>query len=384
MTSSSKPGTAALGLFSGQPQAENFGRIADFFEIDWIEPSTTPRPFPHGDPITLSPSYSFDGQVRSTDDFIESTETAALLIVKNGEIRFEEYWLTGGPDVEWISWSMAKSFTSALVGIAVREGAIPSLAAPVTDYVPSLAGTAYDTTTIQDVLQMSSGARWNEDFSDPDADIHRFVASLAYQGTQAEVMQTTGPEHPPGTRWAYNTCDTQAAAMVLTAATGQRITDYMAERLCPALGLEHRCGWILDAEGMEMAGGGILMTARDYAKFGELFRVDGHMNGHQIIPAAWVDESTRPMSPQVEPGRLEIHGMTLPYGYGYQWWLPSGEGGELEARGVYNQSIWIDKSNGVVIVKLSANRRYGTSPAERDHRGAETIAFLRHLSQTIE
>lgn len=373
-----------MNLYSGEPQHETFSRITDLFPTGSMRPSSNPHSFPVGSPIELPDSYDFEGHTRSTKDFLAATDTAALLVLTDGTLRFEQYWLTGGPTVQWISWSVAKSFVSALVGIAIHEGLIESVEDPIVRYVPRLAGSAFDGVRIEDVLQMSSGARWNEDYSDPNSDIHRFGAAIAGGGSLDDYVAGMKREHPPGTLCQYNSADTQALGMLLVAATGRSITDYMQEKLYEPLGMQDRGDWLLDSEGMEMAFGGLVLTARDFAKIGEVFRNSGSWHGKQVLPAPWVEASVTSNASHLTPGKVLVGGHVLPLGYGYQWWIPEGNRGEFSAIGVYNQFIYVDPSRNTVIVKLSANRAYGTSPGEHTNREMETIELLREIARSTE
>lgn len=160
-----------LGLFTGAPQHEHFDRLKTLLPVSEMKASTSPRPFPEGASAELPKTYANEGQTRVLAAFFEETHTSALLILKDGEIRLEQYWLTGGRDVQWISFSVAKSFVSALVGIAMAEGVIRSVEDPIDAYVHALKGSAYEDVRIKDVLQMSSGARWNENYDDPDSEV---------------------------------------------------------------------------------------------------------------------------------------------------------------------------------------------------------------------
>jgi CubicO group peptidase (beta-lactamase class C family) len=280
-----------------------------------------------------------------------------------------------------MSMSVAKSFVSALIGIAVAEGHIDGVEEPISDYVPVQPGSAYDGVSIRHVLQMSSGARWNEDYNDPDSDIYRLGAVMSGAGTLADFVATMVRESEPGTVCRYNSADTQALGELLVHATQRSIADYMQEKLVETLGMTAPGYWVLDSAGREMAFAGVNLTARDFAKLGELYRNDGVYNGTQVVPAAWVRASVTPDAPHLIAGRPILADHPLPLGYGYQWWLPDGDRGEFSAIGVYNQFVYVDPSRGVVIVKLSANRAYGTTPDESTNRDIETIAFLRAIAE---
>ncbi len=378
-----QPATS-LNLYSGEPQHETFPRLKEMFPTGVMKASATPFRFPEGAPLALPRSYDFEGQARDTEAFFDATDTAALLVLQDGTVRFERYALTGGPEIQWISWSVAKSFVSALVGIALADGLIESIEDPIIRYARGLAGSAYDGVTIKDVLQMSSGARWNEDYSDPESDVNRFGKVIAGGGSLDAFVAGMVRECPPGTLCQYNSADTQALGTLLVAVTGRSVTDYMQEKLCDPLGMESTSYWLLDSQGMEMAFGGLNMTARDFARIGELFRNRGSWHGASLLPESWVTASVTPGAPHLTAGKVLVGGHPLPLGYGYQWWIPEGERGEFSAIGVYNQFVFVDPSRDVVIVKLSANRAYGTSSDESTNREVETIEFLRAIARKTD
>ena len=371
-----------LGLFTGIPQHENFCRLPDLIPTSKMSPSSTPHHWPTTDVIDLPDTYAFEGRVKSAEDFLVETDTAALLVLRDGAICFESYALTGGRDVGWISMSVAKSVISALVGIAVGEGHISSIDQPISDYVRATPGSAYDGVSIRDVLQMSSGARWNEDYNDPASDIYRLAAAMGNGGTLEEFVATMVRENEPGRICRYNSGDTQALGHLLVSATNRSITDYMQEKLVEPLGFSSPAYWLVDSTGMEVAFAGLIMTARDFAKLGELYRNGGRWRDEQIVSRPWVTASLTSEADHLRPGRPVVGSHPLDLGYGYQWWLPASDSGEFTAIGVYNQFVYVSPTKKTVVVKLSANRRYGTSDDESTNRELETIAFLRELSGT--
>lgn len=374
---------ADLRLFTGEPKHDVFSRFSALLPTARMTASGRPHVFEEGAPLVLPASFRFEGEDRSVEDFLRDTDTAALVVLRNGRIRLERYALTGGRDVNWISWSVAKSFVSAMVGIALEEGLIGSIDQPISDYVKVQPGSAYDGVLIRHVLQMSSGARWNEDYNDPSSDVHRLAAAMSGATTLDAFVATMAREAPPGTVCRYNSGDTQALGGLLASATGRSLADYMQVKLCDPLGFEADSYWLVDAAGREMAFGGLLVTARDFAKLGELYRNGGRWGGRQIVPEAWVRASVRADAPHLQPGKPIIADHPLDMGYGYQWWLPEGERGEFSAIGIYNQFVYTDPQTGVVIVKLSANRTYGLSMDERDNRELENVALLRAISQEL-
>lgn len=379
-----EPEVVPLNLFSGEPQDRSFPHMTRMFPSSELEPASEPFRFPTGPELRLPDAFVFDGASRDTRAFLESTDTAALVVLRDGSLRCERYWLTCGPEVQWISWSVAKSFISALIGIAIDEGHIASIEDPISGYVPRLRGSAYDGVAIRSVLEMSSGASWNEDYSDPDSDISRFSAAISGGGSMLDFVAGMTAEREPSSFCQYNSADTQALGHMLIAATGRTITDYMQEKLFTPLGMEAPGYWLLDRDGVEMAFGGLNLTARDYAKLGELYRKGGNWNGRQLVPAQWVASSTSRPERHLQTGRVTVGGHVFPLGYAYQWWVPEGDRGEYSAIGVYNQFVYVDPVAGATVVKLSANRRYGLSTEESDNREGETVAFIRAVIAALE
>lgn len=380
------PGVLAdLNLFSGAPQIDHFGRMAEVVGTRAMAPSAHPRPWPEGARIDLPTTFSFDGSEHSVEEFLDDTETSAVLVLHDGRVVHERYFRTGGPDVPWLSMSVAKSFVATLVGIAVQEGLIRDIEQPISDYVPVDPGSAYDGVPIRSVLQMSSGAVWNEDYSDPEADALRLARATSGQGGNLDtVVATLGREREPDTLCRYNSCDTQALAALIRHATGGTLADYMQEKLCEPLGFQHEGAWVVDPSGVEMGFAGLNLVARDFARLGELYRNHGEVDGAQVVPAEWIHAAVTSSLPHLEAGKVVVGGGITPEGYGYQWWLPPGEREEWMAAGVYNQYVYVDPANSVTVVKLSANRRYGTADAESAHREAQSLELLRAIARSFD
>jgi len=339
-----------IHLFDEDKIVENFRSFDAIWSVSTMTASPTPHQYPKDAPITLPSAFTFEGNTLDTPTFLKDSWTTGLLIIQNDTIVFEEYYLGNTATTRNISWSMAKSFISALVGIAIQEGHIASVMLPVEKYVPRLKGTAYEGVLIKEVLQMSTGVKFNEDYGDYNSDINRWGRGFALGQSQDAFPATLEREVEPGTVNHYVSINTHVLGMLLTAATGRTITDYMQEKLWTPLGMEHDGYWLIDGEKMEMALGGLNSTLRDYAKIGSLYLKNGAWKGQQIVPKEWVRSSVTPDAPHVQPGEE--------FGYGYQWWVPKGNVGEFMAIGIYNQNIYVNPTTNTVIVKLSANPRY--------------------------
>jgi len=267
-----------------------------------IRRAAKPAPLAAGKATALPASFEAQGRTLDTQAFLAQVETTGLLVLKDDRLVYETYWLGNDATTQTISWSVVKSVVSALMGIALHEGAIRSVEDPVTQYVPGLAGSGYDGVRIKDVLQMSSGVRWNEDYSDPQADINVF-GRVFRRGESLDAFAARcvrGRE--PGTYNLYNSTDTHVIGMVLRHATGRSLSDYLKEKLWDPIGAEADAFWIVDDKGAEMAGGGLNAVLRDYARLGLLYQNGGALNGTQIVPESWVKASVTPDAPHLMPG----------------------------------------------------------------------------------
>jgi CubicO group peptidase (beta-lactamase class C family) len=364
-------------LFSGIEQVLNFRSMGTIYPVRVVRRSSRPSHFERGTAIELPKTFAFNGASLDTRRFLEEVETTGMVILKRGKVVFEEYGLGNDATTQSISWSVVKSFVSALVGIAVGEGAIASVEDPVTKYAPELAGSAYDGVRLKDVLQMSSGARWNEDYSDRESDINRFGRMLV-EGTSLDAFAASiGPEHKPGTYNRYNSTDTHVLGMVVRKATGRSLSEYLHEKLWEPLGMEADAFFIVDNCGAEMAAGGLNAVLRDYARLGQLYLKNGNWNGKQIVPAAWVHDSVTPDAPHLMPGPRPS--ALLPWGYGYQWWVPDNTGA-YSAIGIYNQFVFVHPGAEVVIAKTSAFRDYAQSLAPEHYRTADHFALFHAIA----
>ena len=329
-------------LFDENRIVSNFSNMDGAFLHREIPKGTGPvSPLPQAAEMTMPAGY---------DAWVRDRTVTSTLVLKDGEIVHEAYYQNTNADDLRISWSVAKSYLSALFGILVEEGAIPSLDAQVTDYAPELVGGAYDGATIRNVLQMSSGITFDEDYLDYDSDINRMGRVLALGGKMDDFAAgLTETFAPAGDAWQYTSIDTHVVGMVARGATGRDIPDLMAEKLIAPLGLEQSPLYLTDGVGVAFVLGGLNVTTRDYARFGQMILQNGMWQGQQIVPADWIAASTAP-SAKTKPGKI---------GYGYQWWIPVGaDDGQFMGRGIYGQYLYIDQQAGVVIVTTAADRKF--------------------------
>ena len=333
---------AVNSLFDPAYIVHNFSHMDEAFLTRPVaRGDTAPLPLPVGFPAGLPPEVG---------PWVVNRVITGLVVLKDGQIVHESYYHGTGPEDRRISWSVAKSLLSALFGIVMAEGAIDSLDDPVTKYAPQLAGSAYDGVSIRHVLSMTSGVKFNEDYLDFYSDINKMGRVLALGGSMdafAAGLKTR--ERPPGERWHYVSIDTHVVGMVIRGATGRTIPELLTEKLVAPLGLEAEPYYVTDGLGEAFVLGGLNMRTRDYARFGQLFLQNGRVNGRQIVPEAWVADSTRASAPTA-PDEL---------GYGFQWWIPKNAiPGEFMAQGIYGQFIYINQQAGVVIAVNAADVKF--------------------------
>ena len=349
-------------LFEADRIVSNFSNMDAAFLTVPVDRGTGPvSPLPRGPEAALPPEV---------ESWIARRSVTSLVVLKDGQIVAERYFQSTGPEDRRISWSVAKSLLSALLGTVLAEGAIASLDDPVEKYAPLLVGSAYEGATIRNVLNMASGVVFDEDYMDYDSDINRMGRELALGGSMdgfAAALKERFAE--PGTVWQYVSIDTHVIGMVIRGATGRSIPDLMSERIIAPLGLEQSPYYLTDGEGVAFVLGGLNMRTRDYARFGQMYLDEGRFNGRQIVPADWVRASTLPTAP-TRPGEI---------GYGYQWWVPRGAPeGEFMARGIYGQYIYVNRPRGVVIATNAADRGFREPGVDE-----ENIEIFRLIAESL-
>jgi len=335
--------------------------------------------FPRVENSSLPIDFVYNGNAYNTLKYIDSSFTQGFLFIQNDTIQYENYWRGQKENIQHISWSMSKSYVSALFGIAIEEGFINSIDQTVDEYLTDLKGSGYEGVKIKDVLQMSSGIKFDETYSDPHSDINKYWNGFISGKSQDNFAASLINERAPGTYNHYVSINTHVLAMIIVKATGRSLTDYMQEKLWDPMGAEFDAYWLRDGEGMEMALGGLNACLRDYAKIGRLYLNKGNWNGIQLVPGAWIDASIH--STEEHLGSQSKNSAHAGIGYGYQWWIPEGEEGEFMAVGVFNQHIYINPTTNTIIVKNSANQNYydGKNPYASTRCHIELYRKLAHL-----
>lgn len=279
-----------------------------------------------------------DGDI-AFDEFLQATESVAFLVIRNDTILYERYVDQYGPETIVPSFSMAKSVLSMLIGCAIADGYIGSVHDPVSEYLPAMAKSGFDKVTIEHLLQMTSGLKFNEGYYNPFGE----VASFYYGRRLRRDTERLKLEAEPGTRFDYVSGNSQILGAVLDAVLGEEtITEYLNRKIWQPVGMEFDASWSIDrkTDGIEKTFCCINARARDYAKLGRLYLNDGKWEGQQLVPAAWVRQSTRV---DTTAGASKA--------YQYQWWLPT-EHGDFIAQGILGQYIYVNPEKNLVMVRL--------------------------------
>ncbi|MGY4827281.1 serine hydrolase domain-containing protein [Sphaerotilaceae bacterium SBD11-9] len=352
-------------LFWSEPQRDAAFRALDRLPVlaksRVIPAGNTPMPLPPGPPLKLE---------LDVGAFMAGQRSAALLIVHDGRLRLERYGLGFDAAGRWTSFSVAKSVTSTLLGAAVRDGHIRSMDDKVSDYIAQMKGSAYDDVSIRQLLTMTSGVRWNENYADPDSDVARFNNHQPEPGVEAIVsyLRRLPREAPAGTRWHYSTGETNLVGVLVSQATGKPLAEYLSEKIWAPAGMEQPATWILSKTGKEISGCCIQAASRDFARFGVFILHGAVVNGQSIVPDGWLAEATSARVASRLPG----------LGYGYQWWTYAD--GSFAARGIFGQGIFIDPRRKLVIATNANWPRGATDPGAT----AEREAFYRAVQQAID
>jgi CubicO group peptidase (beta-lactamase class C family) len=378
------PGIAGADTAQGRHAAEPIGtirqvydgklypdlQVSTFRNIDRLFPTRAVR---RGATVSVLPvrELAFDdfrfesgGSGYDLYDVLSLNRVSGLLIIKDGEIRFEKYLLGNDETTRWMSMSVVKSMTATLVGAAFKDGYISSLDDALVQYLPRFRGTAYDGVTVRQVLQMASGVAWNEAYTDPASDRRAMLEAQIAQrpGDILEVMASLPRAAEPGMRWNYSTGETHLAGALVAAATGKHVADYLSEKIWSRLGMQSDASWWLDSpDGLEVGGSGLSATLRDYARFGLFLLHDGIIDGERIVPEGWVEEASTPKA---------INGQTVDYGY-MLWPLHDRS---YAAIGIFGQFVFVDPERNLVVAMWSAQSK----PVGR--HGVDEYEFFKALS----
>jgi CubicO group peptidase (beta-lactamase class C family) len=351
------PDAAAYGREQNYPYGPPTGELVRMFMVGTL--THFDRIFPHhvvahgmAAPLLraqqeLALTYHLEGMTLSLNDYLRRNPVTSLLVARDRAILYEHYQYDRTDADRFLSYSMAKTVTGMMVGIAVREGAIRSIDQPAADYVPELARTEYGGTSIRNLLRMASGVAFRETYDGTD------------DATKLRLMQygpgnLSGPgvvsrfnvrEAPAGTRFHYASAETAVLGLVLHRAVNMPLADYLSTRIWQPMGAEADASWGVDNGGVETAQCCLSAVARDWLRFGLLLATDGVLDGLEIIPRDWVLEASTPSAPFAVQGVA-----TRTFGYGYQTWLLPGPGRQFAAMGLHGQAIFVDPATKLVLV----------------------------------
>jgi CubicO group peptidase (beta-lactamase class C family) len=333
-------------------------QVNTFSHIDRVFPSRKVARGKAVFPLPLSTNPLKDVEFTTRDrkhdlaEFLSLDRVAGLLVIKDGKVVLEDYELGMNNKSHWVSWSMAKSICSTLVAAALKDGYISSLDDPLTRYLPDLAGGAYGKATVRNVLQMASGVKWDETYTDPRSDRrHMLDLQIAQKpGDIIHFLSTLPKAGDPGTVWKYSTGETHMIGAVIRAAIKRPLSDYLSEKIWSRYGMEDDATWWLESpNGLEVGGSGFSATLRDYGRFGEFVLNGGKIGDQQIVPDGWFQEAG---SSKVIGGK--------PVDYGYMWWTfgptaaPEHQGA-FRATGIFGQALYINPREHLVIALWSAH-----------------------------
>jgi CubicO group peptidase (beta-lactamase class C family) len=306
-------------------------------------------------------TYTFQATTRTLDDYLTRHPTTGLLVARDDTILVERYQYGRNDRHRLTSWSMAKTVTSMLVGIAIAEGRIRSVDDPAERYVPALTGTEYGRTSLRHLLQMSSGVRFVEKYTGDDdvTELSRRSFLQTKPGGLEAVRPFNEREQPGGTRFAYASVETQVLGLVLRSAVGRPVSAYLEEKIWQPIGAEADATWLVDDTGQESTYCCLNAVLRDWARLGLLLAHDGRWRGRQVVPAEWLRAATT-VSP--EQPHLRPRVATSFFGYGYQVWIMPGERRMFALLGVRGQSIYVDPASRLVMVHTAVRRQPGNDP----------------------
>ncbi len=312
-----------------------------------------------------------DGEMRRIDDIMEATTTTGLVVLKSGHLAAERYWHGYDGLKPHILFSVTKSFGGALAGALIERGELEE-SAPVTRYIPEVAGSAYGDCTVRHVLDMTVSSSFIEDYTDSSGGYARYRRSTLWnplpEGETAETLHQfliTMPhgKEPHGEIFHYLSPNSDLLGWIIERASGMPYTDALSQYIWQPMGAEAAAQITVDAEGTPRTGGGLCVRLRDLARLGELMRLGGTVNGRRILPAAWVDDITR--GGDAGPWRKGGMKATFPEGrYRTKWYQTGNSTGAFCAIGIHGQWLWVDPVREVVIARVAAQPDPVDDPAD--------------------
>ncbi len=366
------PMWGALDMFEDGRRAEAFRTMDTTFPAHRVAAGDAQWPFAV-DERPLPAAYTFAGEERSTAAFLEATETTGLLVARGGVITHESYQRGYDARSRIASFSVAKPFVTALVGIAVERGHIASIDDALDGYAPELAAGGYAGVSIRQALTMTSGIAFTEAYDDARSDVMGLpIQVYGLRRSVPALLARLERARPPGLERAYASSDALVLGLVVSRAVGMPLAAFLEEVLWLPAGMASDAAWNTDLHDHALAHAFLNATLRDYARFGRLVLQRGARDGSQVVPAEWIDDALRATdAPRVDTA-AEPFGAD--FGLGYHWWLPDASEDDAVAIGIYGQYLYVHRGHGVVIVKTSTDAGFAG-------REVETVAALRAIAR---
>jgi CubicO group peptidase (beta-lactamase class C family) len=331
-----KPDPVSLLSLTQPQELEVFKTIEQHYDTRTVKRGSHVHPLPVA-AKQIAPVIHLDGRDYDVDAFMQHAYMTGVLVLKDGQIALERYASGRTANDRWTSFSVAKSVTSTLVGFAIKDGYIRNVDELVTKYLPDLKGSGYDGVTIRQLLTMTSGVKWNEDYADPKSDVAQssFWRGPAGKSSLVDYMRRLPRQSEPGTEFVYKTGETDLVGLLVAQATHKSLSKYATEKLWKPYGMEQDAVWMVDRDGHERGGCCISMTLHDYARVGLFIADGGKIDGKLRLPADWLAQAT---TNQLKPPAKGD--------YGYFWWTRA-DG--FDARGIFGQGIMFYPAEHLVI-----------------------------------
>ena len=306
--------------------------------------------------------FRSDDRELSVAEMLADTHTDGFLVLHRGRIVTEQYFNGLAPDVPHLLMSVSKSVTSTVAGVLAGRGLLDA-SALVTDIVPELRASSFEGATVQHLLDMRAGTRFDEDYDNPEADVRTYERVYLWRPDDGQArpddalgyfatLQNDGPHGGP---FRYRSILPDVLAWVLERAAGTRLHELIARKLWQPMGAEFDADITVDARGNPMADGGICATLRDAARFGQLFLQRGQAGGREIVPASWIDDTIRgaPDGPAAFRAGDGPDGYPLGAHYRNCWWVRDPGLPFYHASGINGQHVFVHVPSQTVVVKLS-------------------------------
>jgi len=358
--------TPSVLSWTPKQQAWGYRHMEDAFPAKVVARGATVRELPKA-AQEINPTWTWQGKPQTIATYMKTMNTSGLLVLQDGKIVLERYGLGRTPQERWTSFSVAKSVTAMLVGAAIADGKIASLNDKVSTYLTELKGSAYDDVSVRQLISMSSGVKWNEDYEDPNSDVARVGLQVDEPGVNPVIsyMRKLPRAHPPGSKFVYNTGETDLTGLLVSTAVGKSLSTYMSEKIWQPYGMEQDAVWMTDQGGHERGGCCLSLTLRDYARFGQFMLEAGVAQDKPMVPERWVELAT---SYQNDFGKER--------GYGFFMWLIPGG---YAAEGIFGQQIFVFPQDKLVI---AVNSAWASADKEQDWIAQEEMARAVRASLT--